>query len=133
MVQSLRSVNVITLFVEDPQRSKEFYERVFEIAAVDEEEGTVIFKLDNLFLRLVTRGKAEKEMLGQVPVADSDSGASSQLAIFVDDADALCTELAKRGVSIVYGPVDRPWGVRNAAFRDPDGHLWGFSANIPAG
>ena len=133
MAQSLRSVNVVTLFVEDPQRSKDFYERVFEVAAVDEEEGTVIFKLDNLFLRLLTRGRAEKEMLGQVPVADSGSGASSQLAIFVDDADALCTELAERGVSIVYGPIDRPWGVRNAAFRDPDGHLWGFSADIPGG
>ena len=133
MAQSLRSVNVVTLFVEDAQRSKDFYERVFEVAAVDEEEGTVIFKLDNLFLRLLARGKAEKEMLGQVPVADSGSGASSQLAIFVDDTDALCTELAERGVSIVYGPIDRPWGVRNAAFRDPDGHLWGFSADIPGG
>lgn len=133
MAQSLRSVNVVTLFVEDAQRSKDFYERVFEVAAVDEEEGTVIFKLDNLFLRLLTRGRAEKEMLGQVPVADSGSGASSQLAIFVDDADALCAELAERGVSIVYGPIDRPWGVRNAGFRDPDGHLWGFSADIPGG
>lgn len=133
MAQSLRSVNVVTLFVEDAQRSRNFYERVFEVAAVDEEEGTVIFKLDNLFLRLLARGKAEKEMLGQVPVADSGSGASSQLAIFVDDTDALCTELAERGVSIVYGPIDRPWGVRNAAFRDPDGHLWGFSADIPGG
>ena len=117
MAQSLRSVNVVTLFVEDAQRSKDFYERVFEVAAVDEEEGTVIFKLDNLFLRLLTRGKAEKEMLGQVPVAESGSGASSQLAIFVDDADALCAELAERGVSIVYGPID----------------LWGFSADIPGG
>jgi catechol 2,3-dioxygenase-like lactoylglutathione lyase family enzyme len=133
MAQSLRSVNVVTLFVEDAQRSKDFYERVFEVAAVDEEEGTVIFKLDNLFLRLLTRGKAEKEMLGQVPVAESGSGASSQLAIFVDDADALCAELAERGVSIVSGPIDRPWGVRNAGFRDPDGHLWGFSADIPGG
>jgi lactoylglutathione lyase len=133
MTQSLKSVNVITLFVEDQQRSKEFYERVFGVGApVDEKDGTVIFKFDNLFLRLLTRDEAEKEMLGQVPLAGSDAGASSQLAIFVDDADALCAELAERGVPVVYGPVDRPWGVRNGAFRDPDGHLWGFSADIPA-
>ena len=129
MAQSLKTVHAITLFVEDQQRSKEFYERVFEVAAADEEEGTVIFKFDNYFLRLLTRGEAEKEMLGQVPLADS--GASFQLAAFVDDVDALCAELAKRGVSIIYGPVDRPWGVRNAAFRDPDGHIWAFSADIP--
>jgi lactoylglutathione lyase len=82
-------------------------------------------------LRLLTRGEAEKEMLGQVPLAGSSSGASFQLAIFVDDADALCTDLAKRGVSIIHGPINRPWGVRNAAFRDPDGHIWAFSSDIP--
>lgn len=131
MAQSLKTVRAITLFVEDQQRSKEFYERVFEVAAADEEEGTVIFKFDNFFLRLLTRGEAEKEMLGQVSLADSGSGASFQLAAFVDDVDALCAELSKRGVSIIYGPVDRPWGVRNAAFRDPDGHIWAFSADIP--
>jgi hypothetical protein len=31
MGESLRSVGAITLFVADPQRSREFYERVFEI------------------------------------------------------------------------------------------------------
>jgi predicted enzyme related to lactoylglutathione lyase len=42
MAQSLKSVNVITLFVEDEQRSKEFYERVFEVAGTDEGHGSVI-------------------------------------------------------------------------------------------
>ncbi len=131
MGQSLKSVGVITLFVEDQKRSKAFYERVFEVAAANEDEGSVLFKFDNLFVRLLTRARAETDLLGQVPLADPDSGASFQLAIFVDDADALCAELAERGVSIAYGPVDRPWGVRNAAFRDPDGHLWVLSSDIP--
>jgi lactoylglutathione lyase len=74
-------------------------------------------------LLLLTRGEAEKEMFGQVPLADSDSGASFQLEIFVDDANALCAELAERGVSIVYGPTDKPLGVRTAAFLDPDGYV----------
>src|SRR5262249_31772970 len=59
MSQSLKSVNVITLFVEDPLRSKEFYERIFDVAGVDEGHGTVIFQFDNLFLRLLQRGEAE--------------------------------------------------------------------------
>jgi lactoylglutathione lyase len=131
MAQSLKTVSAITLFVEDLQRSKEFYERVFEVTAADEDEGTLIFKFDNYFLRLLTRSEAEKEMLGRVPVADSNAGASFELASRVDDVDALCAQLAERGVSITFGPVDRPWGVRNAAFRDPDGHIWAFSADIP--
>jgi uncharacterized glyoxalase superfamily protein PhnB len=70
-------------------------------------------------------------MLGQVSVADPRSGTTVQLAFSVDDADAFCTELSERGVSIVYGPVDRPWGVRNAAFADLDGHVWQFGSDIP--
>jgi hypothetical protein len=34
MPESLRRVGAITMFVEDPQRSKEFYERVFETSPV---------------------------------------------------------------------------------------------------
>jgi catechol 2,3-dioxygenase-like lactoylglutathione lyase family enzyme len=131
MAQSLKAVNVITLFVEDHQRSREFYERVFGVAAVDEGHGTVILAFDNLFVRLLARDEAENEMLGQVRLADANAGASSQLAVFVDDADALCAELAQHGVSIIFGPIDRPWGVRNAAFGDPDGHIWVISADIP--
>jgi catechol 2,3-dioxygenase-like lactoylglutathione lyase family enzyme len=130
MSQSLKTVNVITLFVEDLRRAKEFYGRVFEVDQVDEDETTTILKFDNLFLRLQTRAEAQKE-LGRVPVADSGSGASFKLAAFVDDADAVCAELAERGVSIAYGPIDRPWGVRQVAILDPDGHLWVFSADIP--
>ena len=131
MTQSLKSVNVITLFVEDEQRSRAFYERLLDVTAADEGHGTIIFQMENLFLRLLKRDQAESEMLGQVPLADPGSGASVQLAMFVDDADALCAELTELGVSIVYGPVDRPWGVRSAGFRDPDGHIWQFGSDIP--
>jgi uncharacterized glyoxalase superfamily protein PhnB len=131
MAQPLRSVNVVTLFVEDEQRSKEFYERVFDVSGMDEGGGTVIFELENLFLRLLARDQADKEMLGQVPLAVAGSGRSCQLAIFVDDAVAVSDELTKRGASIVFGPVDRAWGVRNVGFSDPDGHVWVLSSDIP--
>src|SRR5690242_1759863 len=131
MTQSLKSVNVITLFVEDQLRSKEFYERIFDVVGVDEGHGTVIFRLDNVFLRLLRRGEAESEMLGQVSVADPRSGTTAQFGLAVEDADAFCTELTERGVSIVYGPIDRSWGRRNAGFADPDGHVWQFGSDIP--
>jgi catechol 2,3-dioxygenase-like lactoylglutathione lyase family enzyme len=63
MAQSLKSVNVITLFVEDQLRSKEFYEQIFDVVGVDEGHGTVIFQFDNLFLRGLRREEAEREML----------------------------------------------------------------------
>jgi uncharacterized glyoxalase superfamily protein PhnB len=133
MTQSLKSVNVITLFVEDPLRSKEFYEAIFDVVGVDEGHATVILPLDNVFLRLLRRGEAESEMLGDVPVGDPRSGTTVQLGLAVDDADAFCARLSELGVAIVYGPVDRPWGRRNAGFADPDGHVWQFGSDIPAG
>jgi uncharacterized glyoxalase superfamily protein PhnB len=27
--------------------------------------------------------------------------------------------------------IDRPWGVRTAAFADPEGHVWEVAADIP--
>jgi lactoylglutathione lyase len=128
MGESLKSVGAITLFVEDPQRSKEFYGRVFELEAVFEDENSVAFKFDNLFLNLLKRGAAVNELLGPVPAAEP--GASFELTIWVEGADAVCADLTERGVSIISGPLDRPWGMRSAAFLDPDGYVWEVSADI---
>ena len=47
-----------------------------------------------------------------------------QLTITVDDVDAVCARLAAHGVTLLNGPIDRPWGVRTACFADPAGHIW---------
>ena len=39
-------------------------------------------------------------------------------------ADAVCARLTARGVTLLNGPMDRPWGIRTASFRDPGGHVW---------
>ena len=28
------------------------------------------------------------------------------------------------GVELLNGPMDRPWGIRTASFKDPAGHIW---------
>jgi uncharacterized glyoxalase superfamily protein PhnB len=52
--------------------------------------------------------------------------------VWVEDANAVCADLARRGVSIVSGPRNRPWGMRTAAFLDPDGYVWEVAAEIPS-
>jgi len=44
--------------------------------------------------------------------------------ISVDDVDEMCAELVSRGVKLLNGPMDRPWGIRTASFMDPAGHIW---------
>jgi len=128
MGESLKSVGAITLFVEDVQRSKAFYAHVFEVDAVFEDENSIAFRFDNLFLNLLKRGAAVNELLGPVP--EAEPGASFELTVWVEDADAVCADLTERGASIVSGPLDRPWGMRTAAFLDPDGYVWEVAAEI---
>jgi catechol 2,3-dioxygenase-like lactoylglutathione lyase family enzyme len=49
--------------------------------------------------------------------------------LYVDDVDALAAELTARGVAIIRGPVDQPYGCREIDIRDPDGHIVGFGQN----
>jgi uncharacterized glyoxalase superfamily protein PhnB len=42
----------------------------------------------------------------------------------VDDVDAMCGELIGRGVQLLNGPMNRPWGIRTASFLDPNGYIW---------
>jgi lactoylglutathione lyase len=126
--ESLKRVGAITLFVEDPQRSKEFYARVFDVEVALEDERSVALRFDDLFLNLLKRGEEVNELLGPVP--EAPAGASFELTVWVENVDAVCEDLAGRDVSIVNGPADRPWGMRSAAFLDPDGYIWEVAADL---
>ena len=54
-------------------------------------------------------------------VAGAEAGARLLRTIAVADADAVCEELEQHGVTILNGPIDRPWGRRTVAFADPAG------------
>jgi lactoylglutathione lyase len=126
----LKSVGAITLFVEDSQRSKSFYERVFELAVAYEYDDAAGFKLENMIVNLLEI-PAARDLIDPASVADPAAGSRFQLTIWVDDADAACTELMKRGVDLINGPADTGWGMRTAAFSDPDGHIWEIAQELP--
>lgn len=130
MAEPLKSVGAITMFVVDPHRSKAFYERVFDVSPVHEDENAVAFQFDNLIVNLL-EVPAAHELIEPAPVAGQEPGARFQLTIWVKDTDAVVEELAARGVELLNGPIDREWGLRTAAFADPDGHIWEVAARIP--
>ena len=76
------SVGAITLFVEDPERSKSFYEELFGLSTVYEDEDSAAFKLDNLLVNLLA-SSAAGELVEPAVVADGDSGSRFQLTIWV--------------------------------------------------
>jgi lactoylglutathione lyase len=130
MSASLKSVGAITLFVEDPQRSKSFYQDVFDVPVLFEDEASAAFKFENMIVNLL-RMPAARDLIDPGAVADREAGSRFQLTIWVDDADAVCAELATHGVELLNGPVDREWGMRTASFTDPDGHIWEVAQALP--
>jgi lactoylglutathione lyase len=128
--ESLKSVGAITMFVEDPKRSKVFYERVFEVSPMYEDDDAVAFKFENTVVNLLQASRPAEELIAPARVAGAESGSRFQLTIWVEDADAASEELRKRGVELLNGPMDREWGVRTASFTDPDGHIWEVAANL---
>src|SRR4051794_10957591 len=129
MSMSLASVGAITLFVEDSQRSKSFYERAFGLSPVYEDENSVVFKLDNTIINLLNDSEAG-ELIAPAAIAARDAGARFQLSIWSDDTEGVCRELEARGVELLNGPIDRAWGMRTAAIADPDGHIWEFAQQL---
>ena len=123
MTAPLNNVGAITLFVEDVPRSRAFYGDVFGIDLIYEDDDSAVFQLENTIVNLLDAAAAH-ELIEPAPVASRNAGSRFLLTIEVDDVDATCAELAKRGVELLNGPVDRPWGVRTASFRDPGGHIW---------
>ena len=118
-----RGIGAITLFVEDLEAAKRFYREVFGLPVKFEDDDSAVFDFGSTIINLL-KAAAAREPIAPAAVASRESGSRLQLTIQVDDVDATCAELATRGVELLNGPIDRPWGVRTASFSDPGGHIW---------
>lgn len=122
-----RGVTAITLFVEDLPQAKEFYARAFATPVHFEDADSAVFDFGNTLINLLV-SSAVPELIDPAPMAGPTAGSRMQLTLTVDDVDAVVKELQARGVELLNGPVDRPWGIRTASFKDPAGHIWEIAA-----
>ena len=116
-------IGAITLFVEDLAAAKRFYTEVFGLPVHFEDDESVVFDFGNTLVNLL-KTSAAGELIEPAPVAPPEAGSRAQFTLAVDDVDAAAARLAEQGVDLLNGPMDRPWGVRTACFRDPGGHIW---------
>ena len=118
-----KGIAAITLFVEDLEATKRFYREVFGLPVFFENDDSAVFKFGETLVNLLKIGQAP-ELIGPAVVAGREAGARFQFTLEVDDVDAMCEELAKHGVKLLNGPMDRSWGPRTASFVDPGGYIW---------
>jgi lactoylglutathione lyase len=116
-------IDAITLFVEDLPAAREFYGRAFGLPIHFEDDNSAVFRFGSTLINLLQAEEAP-ELVAPAVAGGADVGVRFQLTVRVEDADATCRLLRERGVELLNGPMDRPWGARTASFRDPAGHIW---------
>lgn len=119
----LQNLQAITLFVDDLPAAAAFYRDAFGLGLIHRDDDSAAFDFGNTVINLL-RTPSAPELIEPAVVAEAASGSRMQLTVPVDDVDATCAALAERGVVLLNGPIDRPWGIRTAAFADPAGHVW---------
>ena len=118
-----KAIGAITLFVEELDTTKRFYETTFELPLVFEDANSAVFKIGGTLVNLL-KIECANELVEPAQVARRDAGSRHVFSIEVDDVDAMCAKLSARGVTLLNGPMDRPWGIRTASFQDPAGNIW---------
>jgi catechol 2,3-dioxygenase-like lactoylglutathione lyase family enzyme len=122
-------IDAITLFVDDLGASKAFYGSVFDLPVMFEDEASAVFDFNSSVVNLLKRSEAP-ELIDPAQVASGEAGSRVVFTLGVDDVDRTCTDLRARGVELLNGPMDRPWGIRTASIRDPDGYIWEIAHKI---
>jgi catechol 2,3-dioxygenase-like lactoylglutathione lyase family enzyme len=116
-------ITAVTLFQEDLAAARRFYQDAFGLPVVYEDENSAVFRFGETMINLLDVTEAPG-LVEPAAVAPPAVGTRLQFTIEVADVDAMCEELRGRGVELLNGPMDRPWGIRTASFRDPGGHIW---------
>jgi catechol 2,3-dioxygenase-like lactoylglutathione lyase family enzyme len=122
-------IDAITLFVEDVNVAKEFYRNAFVLPVMFEDDNSAVFEFGNTVVNLLATSAAG-ELIEPAVRAPREAGSGVVLTVAVDDVDAMARDLVGRGVPLLNGPMDRPWGIRTASFSDPDGHIWELARKI---
>jgi lactoylglutathione lyase len=124
----MNQVGYVILFVADLERSTAFYRDVIGVPFKLQGDGYVEFATDGTRFGLYDRNRLD-ELTGQDATDPGRPG--GEVVFLVRDVDAEAARLRAAGVSVLRGPVDRPWGHRTLHVEDPDGFVVELAQEIP--
>jgi catechol 2,3-dioxygenase-like lactoylglutathione lyase family enzyme len=132
MIEEIKALETITLFVDDLGAARKFYASVFNHTHVYEDDNCWVFRIGGLMINLLRVSEAA-EVIAPLVAGGKGPGPRALLTVKVEDVDAVCATLKTQGVTLLNGPIDRPWGRRTAAFTDPDSNVWEIAQEIGKG
>jgi lactoylglutathione lyase len=123
----MKRVDYVILYVRDLERSIGFYREVIGLPFKLQGDGYVEFATEGARFGLYDRARLP-ELIGREATAGGPGG---DVAFLVEDVDAEAARLRTAGVTVLSGPVDRPWGHRTVHLLDPDGFVVELAQEIP--
>lgn len=123
------ALGALTVFVTDVEAEAAFHRDVLGLPLAFADADSAVLMLGPTALNLLSVGQADELVTPAATTAISPE-AQVVLTVWVEDVDAVCAELARRGVDLLNGPVDRPWGKRTAAFASPSGLVWEVAQDL---
>ncbi|PRX43446.1 lactoylglutathione lyase [Prauserella shujinwangii] len=122
----MRRIDYVIWYVESLAASVPFYRDVLGLQVRIEGDGYVEFALENSKFALFERAKLP-ELIGD----RAGRAPCGEIGFLVDDVDAEADRLRAAGVTVLSGPVDRPWRERTLHIADPDGNVVEFAQKLP--
>jgi len=121
-------VNLITLGVEDLERSRRFYEALGWSTGAAPDDDVVFFQAGEMVVALWDRGRLAEDSC----VEDGGGWGGATLALNFGsqaEVDAAIEEARAAGAKIGREAAETFWGGYSGVFIDPDGHPWEIAHN----
>ncbi len=123
MIPNLNQIECITVFISDLRQAQNFYVDIFGLKIVYQDPNCIVVKFENILLNLLKISEAP-ELVSPHKIGQLSDGPRMMFTIKVSNVDAICAQLKQHAVTLLNGPLNRPWGRRTAAFLDPFGNAW---------
>lgn len=107
----LRNLSYVTLWAVNFDQEKNLYKDILGLPLAEENENFIMF--DTKGSRLALHRLKKGSRLDRQTV---------ELHLEVDDVDEVYLSLQRKGVKFADKPANRPWGKRQASFRDAEGY-----------
>jgi len=122
-------ISMITLGVEDLERSVQFYEKGLGFPRMESPLTVAFFTLNGSWLGLYGR-----EALAEDAQVSAQGGGFNSFALAHNvesdaDVDELLAQAVSAGATLVKPGQKVFWGGYSGYFKDPDGHLWEIAHN----